>query len=67
MLRRPSSQLAVSVAPLVLAKMAVTDELSGLDRELSMYPVRAFNFKNAGTVVIEQVVTTVPSEHAVNI
>lgn len=58
--------LVVSVAPLVLANMGVTDELSGLDRELSMYPVRAFNFKNAGTVVIEQVVTTVvPPEHDV--
>lgn len=35
--------------------MAIEDELSGLNRELSMFPSRAFEFEAAGTVVIEQV------------
>lgn len=35
--------------------MAIEGELSGLHRELSMFPERAFDFKTAGTVVIEQV------------
>lgn len=35
--------------------MVVENELSGLNRELSMFPERAFDFKTAGTVIIEQV------------
>ena len=35
--------------------MGIKDELSASDRELSMFPVRAFEFVNAGTIVIEQV------------
>lgn len=35
--------------------MGIEDELSGIHRELSMFPERAFDFKNAGTIVIEQV------------
>lgn len=62
--RRCSVFFSLSVAPLVLANMAITDELSALDRELSMFPVRAFCFMNAGTVIIEQVITTTTvSEH----
>ena len=40
--------------------MDIESELSGLNRELSMFPERAFDFKNAGTVVIEQVICFVP-------
>lgn len=39
--------------------MVVEEELSGLNHELSMFPERAFEFRNAGTVVIEQVVKRV--------
>ena len=35
--------------------MVLEDELSSLNRELCMFPTRAFEFKHAGTVVIEQV------------
>lgn len=35
--------------------MVVEDELSGIQRELSMFPERAFDFQHAGTIVIEQV------------
>lgn len=35
--------------------MVLEDELSSLNRDLSIFPTRAFEFKNAGTVVIEQV------------
>lgn len=37
------------------AAMVITHELSGLNRELSMFPERAFDFAKAGTVIIEQV------------
>lgn len=35
--------------------MGIQDELSACDRDLSIFPARAFDFKTAGTVVIEQV------------
>lgn len=35
--------------------MTIESELSGLNRELSIFPERAFDFKNAGAVVIGQV------------
>ncbi|CBN80157.1 expressed unknown protein [Ectocarpus siliculosus] len=41
--------------------MAIEDELSGLNRELSMFPERAFEFSKAGEVVIEQDVADVGS------
>ncbi|CAM9446352.1 unnamed protein product [Scytosiphon promiscuus] len=41
--------------------MTIEEELSGLNRELSMFPERAFDFKNAGTVIIEQDVADVGS------
>eukprot|EP00752_Nemacystus_decipiens_P017897 g16046.t1 len=41
--------------------MVVEDELSGLQRELSMFPERAFDFQHAGTIVIEQDVADVGS------
>ncbi|CAM9536576.1 unnamed protein product, partial [Hapterophycus canaliculatus] len=41
--------------------MAIEKELSGLNRELSMFPERAFDFKNAGTVIIQQDVADVGS------
>ncbi|CAB1100973.1 unnamed protein product [Ectocarpus sp. CCAP 1310/34] len=41
--------------------MAIKDELSGLNHELSMFPERAFEFSKAGGVVIEQDVADVGS------
>ncbi len=38
-----------------VANMTIEDELSGINRELSMFPERAFDFAGAGTIVIEQV------------
>lgn len=42
-------------SPAQRTTMTIESELSGLNRELSIFPERAFDFKNAGAVVIEQV------------
>lgn len=44
--------------------MTIEKELSGLNRELSMFPERAFDFKTAGTeVVIQQVSNEARVQH----
>ena len=51
----PEQQLADVFIFFTLCMMVVEDELSGIQRELSMYPERAFDFQHAGTIVIEKV------------
>eukprot|EP00903_Cladosiphon_okamuranus_P011205 g10573.t1 len=41
--------------------MGAEDELSGIQRELSMFPERAFDFRHAGTIIIAQDVADVGS------
>lgn len=49
------SQVLYVHSPAQRTTMTIESELSGLNRELSIFPERAFDFKNAGAVIIEQV------------